>query len=408
MAKQRFGQFGVKNKSSYYFLSALTIVFADILGNGNLNLLYFATVLLLLGELKVKSVFFKDMVVYYLPFCLVVLLQIVFGKTQVSPIRVFVFAAKIFLCVVLLSYVKNNFYKIDSIEIAKWIASFFSVFLIIAILTINYPIMWRLNDSFNNFSKTRLQFFYSEPSVLGLWCGLFIIILLWHLLRKGAQLKIVFPMMVFGIVLVLTSSMSGIVYTAVGSAVLFFFESFSFPQKQETRKRAFRIYVLGALIVFAIVMTENPISNRLIAILQGTDGSFNFRWTAAINTFEKIMKSTAFWGIGIGNMNTQDGLAILNQYGLDYKMANSFLYFATENGIWGILYICHLLAVCLRSCLKKKDEIFPLKIALWCFAIIMQVAGGYFTDPMVWIIYGIVCARSSREQCTSIKQRVTG
>ena len=59
MAKQRFGQFGVKNKSFYYFLSALTIVFADILGNGNLNLLYFATVLLLLGELKVKSVFLR-------------------------------------------------------------------------------------------------------------------------------------------------------------------------------------------------------------------------------------------------------------------------------------------------------------------------------------------------------------
>lgn len=59
MAKQRFGQFGVKNKSYYYFLSALTIVFADILGNGNLNLLYFATVLLLLGELKVKSVFLR-------------------------------------------------------------------------------------------------------------------------------------------------------------------------------------------------------------------------------------------------------------------------------------------------------------------------------------------------------------
>ena len=55
------------------YLFVLSVVFADILGNGNLNLLYFFGVLLMFKNLKIQVSFLKDMVIFFVPFCFMIL-----------------------------------------------------------------------------------------------------------------------------------------------------------------------------------------------------------------------------------------------------------------------------------------------------------------------------------------------
>ena len=58
------------------YLFVLSVVFADILGNGNLNLLYFFGVLLMFKNLKIQVSFLKDMVIFFVPFCMLILGEI--------------------------------------------------------------------------------------------------------------------------------------------------------------------------------------------------------------------------------------------------------------------------------------------------------------------------------------------
>lgn len=143
---------------------------------------------------------------------------------------------------------------------------------------------------------------------------------------------------------------------------------------------------LEALCAIAfILMTNNPISTRFFSMFLGMDGSYNFRWSAAVSTFSKTMEITKKWGMGLGNMNTASGLSFLLDLGIDYKFANSFLYFLTENGFLGFLYIVYLLLICIYACIKSSKSERPLRIGLLVFAFISQIAGGYFTDPILWM-----------------------
>ena len=154
------------------YLFVLSVVFADILGNGNLNLLYFFGVLLMFKNLKIQVSFLKDMVIFFVPFCLMILGEIFFSGNTFSLVKVLVYSLKILVCISLLSYTKKRCWAVDHLAIIKKICGLFEIMLVISLLTINRPIFWRLNDVINRFSKTRLKFLYSEPSVLGILCGL--------------------------------------------------------------------------------------------------------------------------------------------------------------------------------------------------------------------------------------------
>ena len=104
------------------------------------------------------------------------------------------------------------------------------------------------------------------------------------------------------------------------------------------------------------------------------------------------MEITDYWGMGLGNMNTPSGLSFLLSIGIDYKFANSFLYFFTENGMLGIIYTIYLFLICIYNCIKSSKNIRPLKVGVLAFAFVSQIAGGYYTDPILWIVYGIVCS----------------
>ena len=168
MTIKNSGKFIIQKEKLIIYLFVLSVVFADILGNGNLNLLYFFGLFLIFKNLKIQVSFLKDMVIFFVPFCLMILGEIFLSGNTFSPVKVLVYSLKILVCISLLSYTKKRFWVVDHLTIIKNICGLFEIMLVISLLTINKPIFWRLNDVINRFSKTRLKFLYSEPSVLGL------------------------------------------------------------------------------------------------------------------------------------------------------------------------------------------------------------------------------------------------
>ena len=67
------------------YLFVLSVVFADILGNGNLNLLYFFGVLLMFKNLKIQVSFLKDMVIFFVKYCLMILGEILYRSAKNFP-----------------------------------------------------------------------------------------------------------------------------------------------------------------------------------------------------------------------------------------------------------------------------------------------------------------------------------
>ena len=45
-----------------------------------------------------------------------------------------------------------------------------------------------------------------------------------------------------------------------------------------------------------------------------------------------------------------------------------------------------------QTAIKSSKNIRPLKVGVLAFAFVSQIAGGYYTDPILWIMYGIVCS----------------
>lgn len=390
MTIKNSGKFIIQKEKLIIYLFVLAVVFADILGNGNLNLLYFFGLFLIFKNLKIQVSFLKDMVIFFVPFCLMILGEIFLSGNTFSPVKVLVYSLKILVCISLLSYTKKRFWVVDHLAIIKNICGLFEIMLIISLLTINKPIFWRLNDAINRFSETRLKFLYSEPSVLGILCGLLVIILLYYIFDNKKNYMLLKEIVLLAVIILLTFSMSGIVYTAVGIIVLFLFQVFK--NKEGIPRRMLTYFLLGICLLIIILSTNNPISNRFFSMFLGTDGSYNFRWSAAVNVFRKTMEITKYWGMGLGNMNTPSGLSFLLNIGIDYKFANSFLYFFTENGILGIIYTIYLFLICTYNCIKSSKNIRPLKVGVLAFVFVGQIAGGYYTDPILWIMYGIVCS----------------
>lgn len=384
----RFGRVKIEKRQNLIYLFVLSVTFSDVLNNGNLNLLYFFGAYLIIKDFKITCSFLRDLILYFVPFCIMVLVEISLSGNAFHYEKIMVYLLKILFCVSLLSYTKKYFWKINYLKIIDYICFLFGIMLVLSLITIEFPIFWRLDDAFNSFSKTRLQFLYSEPSVLGMVCGILVIILMKHVFDEKKNTKITKEVLLLGIIILLTFSMSGIIYSAISLIILYLYQLFA--HRSHISRRMSIFLIVGICMIATILLTNNPISSRLFSMFHGLDGSYNFRWTAAITAFKNTMKQTNNWGMGLGNMNTPEGLSFLLNMGIDHKFANSFLYFSTENGFLGMLYLLYLFLSCVYGCIKSSRKNRAVKVALLSFAFISQVAGGYFTDPILWILYGII------------------
>ena len=407
MKQDRTQKCMVSKKEAVYYLLIPAFAFSDVLNNGNLNLLYFAGILLtflMLPASGSRSRYYQDLLTYFLPFVSMPFFYLLCSGRTLYFVKALVYCAKIFICVSLLSFFKNS--PGQDFQLKKlWtgLIGIFSGFLVLSLAFYAKRPFWRVHDAYNTFSRTRLQFLYSEPSVLGLITGILLIFVLYSLIENGFSLRRLFSLTSLGATLLLTFSMSGILYLSI--AVLYLLTSKIFHSGGRLKKRILWMLLGFVASVAFVLLTDNAISSRLASILQGNDSSFHFRWEASGRSLALILQRTNYWGLGLGGMNTETGLSELLAAGIDYKFANSFLYVIAENGWPGALYILYLSLLCFYPVLtersrdrKKHTSLYRLKMALFLYIFISQIAGGYFTDPLLWCIYGILCSRKLRQE----------
>lgn len=382
----------IKKKKVLYLAFTFCILGCELLRNGNLDLFYFLTIFLIAKIIGNKN-YYKELFTIISPLVVVVLFELLLSNHYIALLNVFITFSKIILCVSLFILVENNYKKLDTKILFTYFRNGLFLLLVCSLIFRNSTIFWRFNDEINAFSLTRLQLLYSEPATLAIPCIALAVYAFNSYLIKKSKISVV-TFLVPLVCVILSYSLTAIILMIFTLGMLFVFTIF----KHGKMNSKTLLLLVGLMIAVVILMiTSNPISDRIFAVLSGTDGSFNYRWKQSLSSIPKIFKYTNYQGIGMGNMNTSHGLSMLRS--IDpylMKFANSFLYFVAENGVGGIIYLLYLICEIWKKLSKYKNEdSFPIRISLFIFILVLQFSGGYFTSPFIWIIYGIITSKCS-------------
>ncbi len=264
------------------------------------------------------------------------------------------------------------------------------LFLIIACLFYNSPILWRLNDTINVFDLHRLKLLYTEPGELGMHCALMLIPSTYVFMNTKKRVKYslvaIAPTLAC---LMLTRSLGGIIVGAIGVMVVLILDlRFSFSKKKLLRFSA--IIASCSIVVIVSLFLGNSILQRIDTVFSHGDSSTRYRLTVAFDVAGHAFYDTGGLGVGFGNLELPTNVDKYNVYGMNSAgIINSFMNLVAESGLFGIAMICLICYMLIRASIKARD---PVRFGLSIFVIIYQFGGTYFTNPLYWIIYGYILA----------------
>ena len=379
-----------KKNTWIYMLITMIVIFMGCLRNGNLNLIYFVIPIVFIIAIKRNKKVFSKMLVLFIPFLFIFIMTTFYSKYFTNINKSLIYLLKLLLCVSLFSSLRYSKYSLDFYKILRYLEYTIFGLTIVAIVTQN-NYLWRFNDIVNKYTSTRLQLFFQEPSELSEVCGILLIIHLYYL--KIGKTKDFFKLAFIIIPLILSAGLSGLVYSVISIIIFFILTEIQTLKKAKISK----IFLIFIFCVIGIVMLvtlfpENAIMKRIVAVLNGEDGSFNYRFTRAWEALKHILIETKYLGVGLGNIRTQ----FMNNYLFEnfnlLSFSNSYLFFFAEGGLIAIIYIC-LLVIGLLARIKKLNVPYYnkcLRISLLFFIVIIQITGGYFTDPFLWGILGLI------------------
>jgi hypothetical protein len=148
----------------------------------------------------------------------------------------------------------------------------------------------------------------------------------------------------------------------------------------------------GLTIIFTVtlilfVVTKSSIYMRTVDTIDGSDSSNSYRVNVTQEFTSAAVTNTNGIGVGLGNLNTDRTRKIFMSTGMTAVVAASFPYFIAEGGIFAILYSLLLIIFLTINVLFKKNMLIA---NLLLFSLLYQIFGGYFTNPINWIIYGLI------------------
>lgn len=337
----------------------------------------------------------------YMPFVIIAVSMLLFYD-NFSMVKLGVYLLKILLNITLMVCVLYELPKVDIDKIITYICIILGMETILAFI-LRSSRLWRLNDEINRFVTTRLQLFYIEPSELCFHCGLVALYLCYRIVTKKGQINIrnIFCLGVVLMDMLLTAGMGGILAMGISLVIMIIYYSLRFVWKHWIRGiylnvKLISIYGLGVLGIVLIGLFSSSFMGRIQAVLSGRDSSFRSRFIEPVSVLGGVMQKTHWLGCGLGNLNSEYGLQAT---GLYYVFPNSLPYFIAEAGIFAIVLIIVFFATLIWYCLKKKDT---LSLIMLTYIIVYQVPGGYFTNPMNYLIYGVIIARLNT---VSLKRR---
>ncbi|WP_152395112.1 O-antigen ligase family protein [Paenibacillus guangzhouensis] len=354
----------------------------------NLDLFYLVSLLLIgIDILKQRKVTLTAAGYIYM-IILYALLQMLLND-HIEIQRMMVNIAKIYLNIFLFLRVRELLLpQIRLKRILDYISMMYMGLLALG-LVMKTSLLWRLDDNVNIYQTQRFSLLYFEPSEASFHVCIVIMMLMYFVLRekdyKKNLLSISFIVINFVIVM-LSAGMGGMLSLGLAMTVMYY----CYLRESITIQRAlmFIIVIVASVATTLIIIFSNSnLYLRLNDIVSGNDGSVVYRFNTSFRVMEQMLLNSNFVGIGFGNLNTP---VIQNAYanvGLVEVISNSFMYAVAEGGMtMMVLLLAFHFIVLWRT---NKDERM-LKWSLFIFIVSYQVAGGYFTNPMNWIIYGLI------------------
>lgn len=371
----------------YYFRQGAKVIKDSVTLGGNLDPFYLLAPMYIKDNYKEKRKLKNIAVVFMIMILYFFIQDLIIGNLNI--IKGFVNIIKINICFLATLYVIQNYSKVNLKKISFIISIFYAISIPISFIFKESNILWRLNDIHNKYTLVRLHLFYLEPSELGFHISIIIIILLGFLLVSKSKKEIInISILIFLnlIVLYMARPMGAIVILTCSVIFMFIVDYIYNPSKMKLK---LYIGVLFALIILFIYMmiSKSPIYMRIIETINGTDASNNFRIKVTLDVLKQSLIDTKFIGAGFGNMNTVEFISKYNNLGLTEVMANSFIYYIVETGIFGIVTLFTGIYFLIKSCFKSKST---LKWGICSFLIMYQILGGYFTSGLYWALYGII------------------
>lgn len=307
----------------------------------------------------------------------------------------FLYLIKIEAGLLLFIYVKDNIHRIDLERFLRVTAYILAAMALLA-LFLRESDLWRHNDLINVYSKTRLQLFYFEPSELSMCCGLLLILCLFLSEGRRSSRKKGVIVSVLMINMILSAGLGGMLSTAIAFIIGTLYKN----KKILTHGKIYKNILIGAFFIavagILFISSDLPVALRIRAMLASGDGSLYGRFTVPILILRPLLKDTKLLGLGLGNMNSEQGLSLIYDIGVSQGTSaaliafpNSYLHLIGEAGIIGLIFLIVQVGYLI---IKAERSQSALKIALLAFMVTYQIMGGYYTNLLNWVIYGVVAS----------------
>lgn len=364
---------------------------------GNCDIFYLLAPIFIYDNLKDKKQMkiFLNLIILAISY---IILQMIFLPNY-DLIRAIINVAKILVCYCVMMYTKCNVSKLKCNNIIRIFMFFIMIMLILAII---FPesILWRHEDVINKYNLQRLQLLYTEPSELGFHCMIIMLFIVANIISTKNTLKEnIIYLLILAAILVLAKPLGAISIGCLSIIIMIIYDWIINYTKTKTK-----IYCLTMTIILVIIgvliATNNSLYLRVHDTLNGKDSSNRYRIKVPFNVTKQIIVDTYGIGIGFGNAEIDANVEKYYSIGLrEQGIINSYMNFIAESGILGIGIITYLIYYLLKTALKQKDI---LKIGLITFIVIYQFCGSHFTNPICWIIYGMIL---SEDQLINLRKR---
>lgn len=364
------------------------IPFGSKILNSNLDFFY------ILGVIGVIFVIFKRkedisrLILYSFPIVVYGIFQcLIFNNLNSSKLIVNIFKITICISLMILVSRKSSDFKIE--KFVDYVCRFYIIFTPIAFILSSNTYFWRLNDTVNKYNTIRLNLFYIEPSELGFHLSIIIIILIYLIIKEKVikiRVKYLVYMMDCFILLSLAKAYGSSVIL-LASIMIISFGIILAKMKYKNILVGYGLIFLFSLVIIFSVVTKSSMYMRTVDTLNGTDSSNRYRVGVTQAFTSTALNSTNGIGIGLGNLNTDETKNIFKSTGMTDVVAASFPYFIAEGGIFAALYIVMLMLLILKKVIVSKNMMISI---LFLFLFLYQIYGGYFTNPVNWILYGLI------------------
>lgn len=307
---------------------------------------------------------------------------------ELDIVRMGINITKILLCLMIMFYIKDSFHAFDYQKFSIIATTILGALTVIA-LVLPQSMLWIHNDIINKYDLTRLRLFYIEPSELGFHLLIITLIQTGYLLvakQKNTRIAMSLCLIVNAFIMFWTRSIGAIGIGAIGIAVMVIMDWY----RHRTRKKDL-IYtgmILSSLTVLIIMIAlRTSIIMRLYEMINGTDASTFYRITVSFSVSARALVDSFGIGSGFGNMNTVRFSLMYQKFGFAKVLANAFLYFLVEGGYFAMVFLYKLIKKLIKTCLSSPSI---TKWGLLSFLLIFQIVGSHFTNPLIWVVYGII------------------